>query len=231
MKKSLLCLIIAAIILAPAVSFAASSTGTTAAQQAKITSLQSRATTEINRRLAALNGLTTKVNAMKRLTSDEKASFDSDITSQISSLTALQTKIAGDSDLTTLKTDVQSIVDSYRIFALYVPKVHILAAADAMTTTATNLAALEPKLQTLEASITDPTKLSNAQTDYSNFVNEVADATTNINSAISAVINLTPDGYPGNKPTLQSAYAEIVSAKSDLAKAVNNGKDIVAQSK
>src|SRR5574337_626990 len=48
-------------------------------QQDRITDLKTRAQTEIDRRITALTNLITKINDMKRLTSDQKSSFTSQI--------------------------------------------------------------------------------------------------------------------------------------------------------
>src|SRR5579872_6107659 len=86
--------------------------------QTRQTNLKTRADNEITRRITALNDLITRINGFTRLTADQKSSFVTQIQTEINTLTSLKTKIDADTDTATLKTDVQSIVAEYRVFAL-----------------------------------------------------------------------------------------------------------------
>src|SRR2546430_118634 len=79
-------------------------------QTQQLARLKDLANKELARRLTALQTVINKINGVKRLTSEQKASLTSQVQQDIASLTALQTKIQADTDLTTLRTDVQSIV-------------------------------------------------------------------------------------------------------------------------
>ena len=59
-----------------------------------------------------------------------KQALSANITTQITGLATLKAKIDADTDGTTLKTDMQSITDAYRVFALVLPQGRIAAAAD-----------------------------------------------------------------------------------------------------
>ncbi len=84
-----------------------SSTRAAARQAALITRAQGRADQEIARRVAALNVLNTRIQAMQKLSADEKTSLASAIQAQLTELATLKTKIDADTDATTLKTDIQ----------------------------------------------------------------------------------------------------------------------------
>jgi len=195
--------------------------------QAVIGRLKGRADAEISRRIDALNGILNKINAMKRLTVDQKTTFTNGIQSQISSLTSLKTKIDVDNDLTTLRTDVQSIVKSYRIFALYIPQVNIMSNADRalaiineMTTISTKLQA---RIDAAKLAGNDTTAMQSLMTDRAS---KLADATTQAQNALNTVVPLTPDGYPGNKTTLLSARTMLQTVRSDLKAAESDATQI-----
>jgi hypothetical protein len=179
---------------------------------AAMTRLKARATTEITRRVTALNGLITKISAMVRLTADQKTTFTSGIQSQITSLNALETKINADTDLPTLRTDVQSIVSAYRIFALYMPQVNIMSNADRALAIVAELNQLETLLQSRGGSATL----------LADMTAKVSDATTQAQNAINAVVPLVPSGYPGNKSTLESARTMLVTVRTDLKAALSD---------
>jgi len=192
-------------------------------EQDRITNLKNRADTEITRRITSLSSLVTRLGNMKHLTAAQIASFTNEVNAEISNLTTLKTKIDADTDLTTLKADVKSIVSSYRVYALFLPQINILAAADRALTIVAEFSALETKLQTriqeVQAAGKDVTSLQTTLTDMQS---KITDATNQAQSIISMVTPLTPDGYPGNRTTLQSArgafktiYADFVAARKD----------------
>jgi hypothetical protein len=186
--------------------------------EANVSRLKTRADAEITRRITALNGLITKINAMVRLTSDQKTTFGSGINGQISSLNTLKTKIDADTDIVTLRTDVQSIVTEYRIFVVYLPQVNIMSNADRILALVDEMNAISTKLQTRLGTTTNPLMTDRAA--------KLADATTQANNAISAVVPLTPSGYPGNKTTMISARTMLQTARQDLVTAEKDATQI-----
>lgn len=179
--------------------------------------LKERAIKETNRRIASLNGLIEKINRFKKLSSDQKSTLVSQIQAEITSLTTLKTKIEADTDNVTLKTDIQSITKGFRIYAFFVPKIHILVAADKLDSTADKMSSLAGKLETrigeAKAKGEDTASLSSLLVDMKA---KIADARAQAKSARDLVIPLTPSGYPGNKTTIQSARTKLVAGHRDL---------------
>jgi len=189
--------------------------------------LKNRAAAELTRRLTALNNLVTRINALKRLTGDQKTNLTSQVQTEITDLTTLQTKIAGDTDIATLRTDVQSIIKSYRIFALFMPKITIISHADNLIDTANLMTQISGKLQArLDAAKLAGKDTTAAQALMTDRAAKIADAITQAQNAINAVLPLTPDGYPGNKTTLQSARTMLMTARQDLKTAEHNATQV-----
>lgn len=211
----------------PAVFAEKPATKAAAKQDAVMSRLRTRADAEIDRRIAALTKLLEKINAMKRLTAEQKSAFTNGIQGQITSLNTLKTKIEGDTDIATLRTDVQSIAKAYRIFALYMPQVNIMAHADRILAVIDDMNAISTRLQTrideAKAAGKDTTAMQTLMTDRAS---KLTDATTQANNAIAAVVSLTPDGFPGNKTTLQSAQKMLQTARQDLVKALQDMQQI-----
>ncbi len=116
-----------------------------------ISKAHDRADQEITRRVNALNALNTRVNAMVRLSAEEKGSLSSTIQSQITFMNNLQAQIATDAaadSTSSLKADIQSITKSYRIFALVIPQGAILAASDRVETIGGLFTSFAAQLQT-----------------------------------------------------------------------------------
>lgn len=189
-------------------------------QTTTIQNLQTKATKEIERRIVSLSRLVSKVNDLKRVTSDQKAALTSQIQTEITNLTNLKAKIQADTDLTTLRTDVKSIVASYRIYALFIPKINILTAGDALLNATDKLlnvhTDLSQRIVTAKSGGADTTQ---AETTLAQMKAKIDDAIVQTNSAIAIVTPLTPEGYPGNTTALSNARKALAAARKDVAEA------------
>lgn len=189
--------------------------------------LKDKASKELDRRISSLNKLLTRINGIKRLTADQKSTLTTQVQNEISNLNALKTKIAGDTDIATLRTDVQSIVKSYRIYALFIPKIYIIVNADRLVDIADEMTQIAGKLQAridaAKVAGNDTTEMQNLLSDYNA---KIADAKTQAQNAINLVMPLIPDGFPGNKTTLQSARTTLQTARADLRDARKDTQQI-----
>jgi len=198
------------------------------AENNRITNLKNRADNEIIRRIDALNKINTRLTVIKHLTDAQKSSFSSQIATEIANLTTLKTKIDADTDLTTLKADVQSIITSYRVFALFIPQIQIVAAADRILNISETMKNLTTKLATRINDAKNAGKdVSGLQSLLTDMQNKIADAQTQANNVISTVAGLLPSGYPGNKSDLQSGRKMLQTARLDLVTAGQDAKKII----
>lgn len=182
-----------------------------------IANLKQRAQTEITRRINFLNDLITKLAVIKKLSDSDKASLQNQIQTQIDGLNTLQTKINSDTDITTLRTDVKSIVNGYYIFAFFRVKISLLVAAERFSTTVDSLSALEAKLKTrvdqASANGQDVTSLNTLLADMSTKINDAKTQYSNIETDLAT---LTAQGFPGNKSVLLSERTKLKTAYADL---------------
>lgn len=198
----------------------------------KVNRLQTQAANEIDRRLNSLSKLTGLINSAKKLSTDDKNTLDLQIQSQISSLMTLKTKVSTDSASLDLKTDVDSIKSSYRIYALYLPKMHILVAADLLNQVADKLTTLSLKLQSrIQQADTAGQDVTQLQSKLTDLQTHIADLTTQTTEATSSVLPLTPDGWPANKSTLTAARTNLVNARKDAGTAKADIQQILADLK
>ncbi len=185
-----------------------------AALTARIQKAQTRAGQEIDRRVTILNDLTGKVVAMTRLASDQKTAISNSITQQVSVLTQLKTKIMADTDITTLKADIKSITDSYRIFMLVIPQINIIRTTDAMIETSQMLGALGTKLQTRISTVSSTNGVSALNTLMTDFAAKITDAQNQAQAATTVIAPLKPD--QGDQATITANKQAIATAKADL---------------
>lgn len=198
------------------------------AQNTNIDRLKDRAIKEIDRRIASLERLLTRMSEFKRLAATQKSSLTAQVQAEIDKLEALKAKITAGTDIETLKTDIQSIVTAYRIYALFMPKIQILGAADRLQTTADQMsshaARLQVKIEEQEANGQDVADAEELLVDINA---SISDAKTQAQNAISTVTPLTPEGFPDNKKELQSAREMIVEGIKDLKTAQQDARKII----
>jgi len=196
--------------------------------------IANRADQEITRRINALNALSARVDAMQKLSADEKNSLSSEIQAQIANLTDLQSKISADASSTTnLRADAQSVTGSYRIFALIIPRGAIIAASDRVMTIIDAMNALGVKLQArISAASSSGVNASSAVSTYNDFTAKISAAQTQAQTAVNEVASLQPDmgnqtQFQANLTALKDARAKIQASQQDLVAARKDAGAIV----
>src|SRR5258708_3801162 len=195
-----------------------------------------RADQEITRRINALTELETRINAMKKLSADEKSSLSAEIQAQITLLNGLQAKIVADANSTSsLKADIKSITDAYRIFSLVIPQGRIQATTDRILAIGDIMTTLAGQLQTkISAAQTAGKDMSAAVSALAGMNAKVADASVQAQAAVTETSGLKPDNgdktiEASNKAALKDARAKTKVAEQDLVTArVDAGKIVKA---
>ena len=192
-------------------------------QATLLANLKNRADNAIEARITHLTKLIDIINNIKRLTSAQKATLVGQVQDEINSLNTLKTKIDADTDLTTLRTDVKSIVQSFRVYVVFMPKIYIIAHADRIMDVVSLFQTLESKLTARVSAAGNPSSLTSLLSDMTA---KVTDAGTQAQNAINTVLPLTPDGWPGNKAQLESARTMLQTARQDLEDALHDAQGI-----
>ncbi len=190
-------------------------TASSTAETARIARAKDKAVQEVDRRVAALNALLTRVEAMNKVSDTLKANIKTNVQTQIDGLIALKAKVEADTDLAMLKTDIKSITESYRVFMLVIPQGRIAAASDRMATIINMMASTGAKLQARINAATqagnDTTAISAALTDLGA---QLTAAQTHAQAAINIVAPLVPDN--GDKTVKASNEAALSKAREEL---------------
>jgi len=198
------------------------------------TKARDRGDKEVDRRIAALNDLNTRIQQMQRVSDAFKQSISATIAANITNLTALKAKIDADTDSATLKADLKSITEAYRIHVLIMPQGRIAAAADRVAVIVNMMGTLGSKLQARVQAAgqagNDVTTVNALLIDMSA---KLTDAQTKAQAAITVSATLQPDGgdktkMDANNAALKEARADLVAAQKDLADARKDAGQIVA---
>lgn len=189
----------------------------------RLSDIITKANADVAARLASLNDLNTKVQAMKNVSASEKANISSEVQTNITGLTALQTKIDADTDITVARADAASVFTSFRIYALVIPQGYIEVGADRVNTISSLMTALAVKLQTRIT--TDQNAGDNVaalQTALADIGTQTTAANAQASIAQDGVVNLTPD--QGNATVAASNKAALVAARANIKTATSNLK-------
>jgi DNA repair exonuclease SbcCD ATPase subunit len=205
----------------------AQTTGTiqkdTTAQASNLKTLISRADTQIDQRIKSLNNLIGRMGEMKKISATDKTSLNSSVQNVIDELNALKIKIDAETNIQTARVDYQSTTKSYRVYALVMPQISIMAASDRILTIVDSLNALSSKIQSRFASLTVANADPINQT-LSDLKAEISDASVQAKAATSAVATLVPDlgdktKLAANTAALKDARDKIKKASADIASA------------
>ena len=202
-------------------------------QSTNMTTGETRANTAIDARITALNNLSARINDMKNVSASEKSSMTAEIQTELTDMTNLKAKIDADTDAAVLKTDMQSITNSYRIYALILPQDYIAATADRVATIGGLMTTLSSKLQTRISAAATAGQNTGAMVSLMTAMNaKVLDATTQASAASSEVVSLNPDQgnatvAASNKAALTDARAKLKISVADLKTARDDAQTIV----
>ncbi len=199
------------------------STTVSARLDANAEKARERAGREIDRRIESLQKLSARIKDMARVSDTLKTTIAANTDMQVKALAELKTKIESDQDLATLKTDVKSVTESYRIYALVVPQGRITAAADRIAHITIMMQSIGSKLQArIEAAATAGADVSTASAALQRFADKISLAQAKAQAAVTAVVDLQPDQgdkvkREANAKALKQAQADIKAAHQALA--------------
>jgi len=200
---------------------------------ARIETGQKHADQEVDRRVTALNDLIARVATIDRLTDAEKTSITGSIQSQITALNSLKAKIDADTDIDTLKTDIKTITQAYRIFMLVIPQGRIVAVSDTIFTTSDILSTLGTKLSArITAAGTAGKNVTALTTLLADLNAKAADAKVQAQAAVTLVAGLSPDNgdttaMKANDKAFADARAKIKLARADLKTSRDDAHKII----
>jgi hypothetical protein len=189
---------------------------------------QKAATDRINARLDTLSRLQTAVAGYKDLSTSDRGTLSGLLSSDISGLTALRTKVAGETTAKAVHDDEVSMVDDYRVYLLVVPKVHLTHALDAEALAAARLHKIHDGLADALAKKTAQDTQANKDL-LTDMGNQLAAADKAIDGQVSTLLAIKPG--PDDKGIVDAVHKVHDSAKDargDFGRAIADAKKLRA---
>jgi hypothetical protein len=215
----------------PGANSTASAKGKAASAHATATGLaavQKLATSRIEGRLSTLHALSLAVGDSKYLTSGEQGTLGKQISSDISGLTALDSKVAGATTVQDVRADEVAMVDDFRVYLLMAPQIRLTeglaAESDAATTLQKAYVALSALLAKQSGGGTAAQK-----SELADLQSQTTAAQAAIGNEVASVLAIQPGP---NASAIHSALAPAASAvktaRADLVKARDDAEALRA---
>lgn len=204
----------------------------TADEQTKLTSIINKGDQEIERRLTSLNAAAKVIDLTQKLSTDDKQTLKDEITSTISGLTTLKTKLDATTTLVDARTTAKAIISDYRVYALVLPKVRLVKVADGQIALEAKFIKLSSMLvQRLAELKTAGQETGALEVALANMNTKVSAAQAISTSIQAKVIALQPSDYnndhtvlSGNRDQLKTAHDELVAARTYAASIIDDIK-------
>ena len=187
-------------------------------------------TRRIDLRLAALKKFDAALNAAKHITDGHKSTLHTLITEETSGLTALKTKVAGETTREALRADATSMINDYRVFILVGPKVRLTAVADAEAAAIARLKEAHDKLADLVGKAKAAGKdTAAAEQDLADMQAAIDKASAGIDGDVATLLAIEP-GPDGTaiRAKVGECRASLKAARADLKTAVAEAKSVRA---
>lgn len=213
---------IAASVVGAAVSVAAASPAGATPAAPTFGRAKAQAQRTINSDLSTLRLFAFVTRADRSVSSADKTALGAQLTSALNALTALRTKVAGETTLSGVESDTATLT-GYHIPDFVLPQTALVVQADDLLSAASRSASSEPSLLSLiTAAQTAGKDVTKAQAAYNDYLSQVSAATSQAQAAHDSAAGLTVAGAPGNETTLHADAKQLGTSSADLWKAAGD---------
>jgi hypothetical protein len=199
---------------------------TAAADSGALAKAKAAVTDGITDRLSTLGKLQTALAGYKDVPDAARDDLSSILSSDVSGLTALKAKVAGETTVAAVRADGKAMVDDYRVYLLVAPKVHLTHVLDVESTALARLVKVHDALADRLAK--DPKADTPGDKDLLADMNAAIHAAdARIDGKVAALLALKP-GPDGKALTeaVKDVSGAAKEAREDIKKAVTDAKKV-----
>lgn len=198
-------------------------------QAEKMEIAKKRVELEIDRRIAILDKLRIKIDSSKKLSQVRKSLLTNEVEAQISSLSSLKELISGQTNFGAFIVSVNILSDSHKNHQVVVPKVYIGVLADKINVLDDALTGIADKLAQKTGEFRALGKdVVSVQKTLGHMLYVLGDAENKAENAFIAVLSLSPQDYPKNKPVLFDAKSKMQVSYKNLSLALSDARNILS---
>ena len=193
-----------------------------------LAAIKAKAQSAISLRLSALQAASTATQGNRFLTSSDRATILSTLSSDEAGLTALGPVIQADTTVAQARSDYDTIFTRYRVFALAIPQSRFAAAADDLTDTVVpRLGDAQQKLETLLAGKDSSKNTPAVQAAMNDLGNRIAGITSYASGLSATVLGYTPAQWNANHDLLSPLRSRLQDARADAKGARTDVRTVV----
>lgn len=218
---------------AAALLVAAAATPAGAATPAPRTVQSAKAVAEarIDGRLHTLAALKTAVNAATNLTSGHRGTLTALLDADVSGLTALRAKVDAEQSVDAVRADERTMVVSYRVYMLVVPKVRLTIASDVENAATAKLGSVHDALAAAVAKAQSQGKdVSAEHAELADLASQLTAARGALAGKVDTLLTVAPSPDASAMTAAVTPVRQAVrTARQDLHKAVADAKEVRTQ--
>jgi hypothetical protein len=195
-----------------------------AGSQPALDAIKAAAHTAVTNRVTRLNSAIGVVTQNTHLGADQ-ATLATRMQDDITGLNQLDATVQADTTAATAKADAQKVFTDFRIFALVLPVTHMVVATDTVND------AVVPRLNDITTKLQDLITKKNAtdqQATLDDMKTQIAAAQAATAGLSADLLTFTPAQWNANHTLLQADRDKLRTARTDLVKARQDAKSIVA---
>lgn len=181
--------------------------------------VEQKVTNRVNQLAALANRITDDTN----IPSSEASVLSGIVSTEQTGITdggidGLGAVVASSTSCAQLLSDESTMIDSFRVFAVVSPQVDLTALASTESSIASQIAALEPNIQSaISASGSTSSNAGSLQSDFAQLQSDVTNAQAQIAQvSIADLLAQTPSDYPADQSLFGQDHTDLTTAGSDL---------------
>jgi hypothetical protein len=171
-------------------------------------------------RVVRLERLTAQVGSARAVTASDKQQLESLLANGLTGIETLQQQVPGDMTCAELVANAETMVFTYRVYAVMTPQTELVVVSDTATGIASSVAGWEPGIQAaINYEAAHGKNVAEAEQALDDLKTQLTDALAALNRVSATVLAQTPSGYPGNHAVFVSAGNSCATAFGDLGHA------------
>jgi hypothetical protein len=195
-----------------------------------VSDLKTAVSNRIDLRLTALSRDLADIGAAKNLADGHKATLSTVVNNDVTGLTALKAKVAGESTVAALHDDATSMVNDYRVYTLAGPQVRLTIAGDLESVAIGKAQQAHDKLAQLVANAKAGGKdTTTAEADLADMQASIDSATGHLNGQVDTLLAVKPGpDLTSIKNSVDATRGALGTTRTDLRNAGAKGKAVLA---